>query len=391
MAMRVLILGCGIRGRVYASSARTRPDLFEIAGIADPAAPEADWKDWREALEAETGAEGAIIALPDAYHLAAAQAALAKGLHILLEKPLGCSWDECLQLKAAQRQAGRLVMPGFVLRYSKLYKTLDEVLAEGKIGEITDIRHTVALGCGKAAHAFCRGNWAREEDGSTALVQKCTHDFDLIARWAAPRRMLYVSSSGALAEWKRENKPANSANRCIDCPDDVRQSCPFDAVRLYIKEKDLRYHFPDCSDEAMRKVVRETQYGECVYLGRNNSVNHQRVLMEFEGALTVTLELQGLSLHRGRTTHFYGTRGEIEAKDDSITLETFMGEREVISLPGLSGNGCTGHDGGDAGIMDEFLEWARKGSQEDFERILADAFESHRIAFLAEERRRCHV
>ena len=36
--VRAIILGYGIRGRAYASYAKTHPDEFEIAGLADPVA-----------------------------------------------------------------------------------------------------------------------------------------------------------------------------------------------------------------------------------------------------------------------------------------------------------------------------------------------------------------
>ena len=72
--VRAIILGYGIRGRAYASYAKTHPDEFEIAGLADPVAefPEdatyPTWKSWEAALDAGVDADAVVISLPDRLH-----------------------------------------------------------------------------------------------------------------------------------------------------------------------------------------------------------------------------------------------------------------------------------------------------------------------------------
>ena len=378
--MRILILGHGVRGRTYEQYARAHPGEYEIVAIADPVSPSATVRDWADALE--TPADAAIIALPDRLHCAAAKAALAKGLHILLEKPIGCSWAECEEIKAAAARARRLVLTGYVLRFAAYYRRLTEVLRSGVIGELTSIHHLSAISYGKAAHAFCRGNWAREADGTSTLVQKCTHDFDLIAWWARGKACTRMASFGSLMHWRPQNAPAGAAARCTDCPAAVRAACPFDAHRLYCERTDLRYHFPDESDAAMEKVVAESPYGRCVYACGNDAVDHQTVLMEFDGGLTVTLEMESFSARRGRTTHFYGTRGEIAADGETIEIRPFLGAPQTI-VPVQRGN----HGGGDREIMSAFARLAA-ASPARYAGILEASLVSHRLAFRAEALRR---
>ena len=390
--VRAIILGYGIRGRAYASYADAFPCDFQVAGLADPVAemPQGAgypvWKDWRDALDSGTEADAVIISLPDRLHHQAALAALEKGYHILLEKPIGCSWKECEEIRDAQKRSRRLVLTGYVLHFSAYYKTLRDVIASGAIGELTSIHHLVAVGYGKASHAFCRGNWGREEDGTTMLVQKCTHDFDLIDWWTGTRRARRVSSFGSLVHWRPENAPAGSAARCIDCPPSVRAACPFDAVRLYRDESALRYHFADRSDAAMDAVVASSPYGRCVYRCGNDAVDHQTVLMEYDGGLTISLEMESYSKTRRRITHFYGTRGEIIADgEDSIDVRPFVGENRIVA-PDL---GCGGaHGGGDREIMTQFVRLIRSASQDRYPKMMEWTLESHRLAFLAEESRR---
>ena len=388
--VRIVVLGYGIRGRIYAGYAFAHADKWSVAAIADPlfaagalAAPPgcAVFHDWREALE-KADADAAIIALPDRLHCEAAQAALARGLHILLEKPLGCSWEECTRLRDAQHAAGRLVLTGYVLRFAAFYRRLRAVLRTGEIGSLVAINHLVEIGYGKAAHAFCRGNWGREEAGTSTLVQKCTHDFDLIAWWTLGRRPSKISSFGSLAHWKPENAPAGAAPRCLDCAASTRAACPFDAVKLYLDDDSLRYHFAERTDEAMRRVVESSPYGRCVYHCGNDAVNRQTVVMEYPDGLLVTLGMQAFTAKRRRLTSFYGTRGEIFADGTRIVVSPFGGApREIV--PEQHG----AHGGGDREIMEEFARLVEKASPARYAAILDAALESHYAAFKAEEAR----
>ena len=387
--VRVIILGYGIRGRAYASYAASRPGDFSVVGIADPAVTSGTcagapaWNDWEAALDAGVDADAVIVALPDALHLPACVKALEKGYHVLLEKPIGCTWEECRTIRDAQRKARRIVLTGYVLRYAPFYRTLREVIASGVIGELTSVHHLVAVSYGKAAHAFCRGNWAREGDGASALVQKCTHDFDLVEWWTKGKRCTKISSFGSLMHWRPENRPQGAADRCPSCPAAVREKCPFDAYKIYYDRTDLRYHFADESDEAILKMIETSPYGRCVYACGNDSVDHQTVLMEYEGGLTIILEMESYSQERNRITHFYGTRGEIIADEHKIEIRPFLGDSTTI-IPQQHGH----HGGGDREIMTEFVKLVRTASPDRYSGVLEAALESHRIAFLAEESRK---
>lgn len=386
--VRAIILGYGIRGRAYAAYAKMHPEDFEIAGLADPVAefPEERnypvWKNWQEAVNAGVDADAVIISLPDRMHRDACILALSKGYHVLLEKPIGCTWKECCEIREAQIAAKKLVLTGYVLRFAPFYKKLREVISSGVIGELTSVHHLAAISYGKAAHAYCRGNWSVEAKGTGMLVNKCTHDFDLIEWWTRGKKCTKISSFGSLYHWRPENKPEGAAARCHDCPESVRAKCPFDAYKIYYDRTDLRYHFADESDESILKMIETSPYGRCVYACGNDSVDHQTVMMEFEGGLTIILEMESYTQQRTRITHFYGTRGEIRADETKIEIRPFMGDSTTI-IPEQHGH----HGGGDREIMTGFIKYVRTASPERYTRLLDDALESHRTAFLAEQSR----
>lgn len=387
--VRAIILGYGIRGRAYAAFAHSHPDEFEVAGLADPVAEFPSdatcptWKSWEEALDAGVEADAVIISLPDRLHVTSCVKALEKGYHVLLEKPIGCTWGECLAIKKAQQDAKKLVLTGYVLRFAPFYRKLREVVTSGAIGELTSVHHLAAISYGKASHAYCRGNWSVEEKGTGMLVNKCTHDFDLIEWWTKGKSIKKISSFGSLFHWRPENKPAGAADRCQNCPVAVREQCAFDAYKLYYDRTDLRYHFADESDAAILKMIETSPYGRCVYACGNDSVDHQTVLMEYDGGLTIILEMESYSQQRTRITHFYGTRGEIIADERKIEILPFLGDSTTI-IPQQTGH----HGGGDREIMAEFVRMVRTASPDRYTKIFEAALESHRIAFLAEESRR---
>ena len=386
--LRTAVLGCGARGRAYAEYSLAHPDAFELAAVADPALrgdafPCGVKASWEEALSSSGPLDAVIIALPDRLHRDACMAALDRGCHVLLEKPVGRTWSECVEISEAQKKSGRLVLAGYVLRYSPYYRKLRALIASGAIGDLTSIHHLVAISYDKAAHAFCRGSWGREADGTGTLVQKCSHDFDLIDWWTGSRKCLKVSSFGSLVHWRPENRPADAAAMCADCPPAVRKACPFDAQALYVGSERLRYHFADGSDEAMRAVASSAPYGRCVYACGNDNVDHQVAVMEYEGGLTATLEMESFSKRRARKTVFYGTKGEIEADGETIVLKPFLGPDETFR-PGV----CGKHGGGDDRMMESFLRFARKATPARAARIFEGMLESLRMAFLAEESRK---
>lgn len=123
------ICGLGIRGlEAYAAFQKQHPEKMKITAGADPD------PDRRAALQANYGvpagscfatgeellaqprlADVMIIATQDRQHVAQALAALDKGYHLVLEKPISPLLDECLALQKKAHEANRVVVVCHVL------------------------------------------------------------------------------------------------------------------------------------------------------------------------------------------------------------------------------------------------------------------------------------
>lgn len=92
-----------------------------------------------EALLASPDVDAVYIPLPNTLHKPWALKSLAAGKHVLCEKPLGVTADECLELGRAAGEAGLKVMEAFMYRFHPRFKKLQELLAAGTLGELRTI------------------------------------------------------------------------------------------------------------------------------------------------------------------------------------------------------------------------------------------------------------
>ena len=330
------------------------------------------------------------VTMPDALHIEPAIACLEAGYHLLLEKPMGRSWEECERLaKKVHEKKDRLVILGHVLRYTVYFKKLKELLEAKAIGETVSIQHLEPVAYMHAAHSFCRGNWGNTERATPMILQKCCHDFDQFVWWLN-KRCTGVSSFGNTFHFNAAHRPAGAAERCLDCPATIERACPYSARKIYLERQDYRYPFVDKSDTAMKAMLTEGPYGRCVYACDNDAVDHQVVNLRFEGGVTVAHQMESYTYTGGRETKVFGTRGEIVGDGRKLTIYHFDTRTtevwdSVLEAGAVQGSG---HGGGDYGLMDELVKQLTEGDPAQYTDIFDVSLESHRIAFAAEASRK---
>ncbi len=77
-----------------------------------------------------------VIATPHALHAPMAVAALRAGKHVIVEKPMCISLQECEAMIQAVEETGKLLAVDQVLRFYPYYQSLKQHLADGGLGEI---------------------------------------------------------------------------------------------------------------------------------------------------------------------------------------------------------------------------------------------------------------
>lgn len=404
-----LVLGAGSRGSIYSGHLADHPDEGQVVAVAEPdpsrRAAFAErhglpfdkvFESWREALAQERLADAVIVATQDADHVAPAIAAAGKGYHILLEKPIAPTEAETRAVIEAAQSANVLLAVCHVLRYTPHTVVLRRLLAEGVIGTLYSIDHLEPVGWWHQAHSFVRGNWRNEGESSPMLLAKSCHDLDwLLAIAGSPCER--ITSFGSLSHFTRANQPEGAADRCLQCPSHIEQSCPYSAPRIYLGAVERGMSdWPtsvltnDISRDGVLKALETGPYGRCVYACDNDVVDHQVVSLEFAGGLTATFTMTAFTTMRGRNTRLFGSHGEITTDSRVITIDDFVtGERRVIDTDVDADTGAAGgHGGGDGGLITAFAAALRTGDTSLVLSGAQDSLQSHLMVFAAERARR---
>src|SRR6185369_9667269 len=93
---------------------------------------------WAE-LAADQSVDVVYVATPHSSHLEASLVCLNGGRAVLCEKPLTLDRPSAEQLFAAARTAGVFCMEAMWMRTNSTIRRVQEVIADGAIGDITDI------------------------------------------------------------------------------------------------------------------------------------------------------------------------------------------------------------------------------------------------------------
>ena len=410
--IKVIIIGAGSRGGTYNSFMAKSRDKYEVVAIADPRKTARDkvqktWNlpdsacyagGWEEILSLPKMADLAVIATLDDMHFEPAMKAISLGYHLLLEKPVSQTPEECAKIALAAKEKGVSVLVCHVLRYTPFYKKVKSILMDGTIGDIMSAVAVEGVGNLHQSHSFVRGNWHSEKESTPMLIAKSCHDLDII-QWLMGKKCKRVQSFGELSYFCKENAPKGAPVRCADggCP--VGDTCPYNCLKLYYEDKkNLWFRGAAATfikkdeiptDEEVMEALKTTDYGLCVFQANNDVVDHQTVNMEFEGGISVTFSMNAFN-EGGRYIRIFGTKGELyaNAADTEITVYTFA-DKKTTKVPATlvdeSING--GHGGGDEGIVYELYEYL-SGTYTGF--CAADietSVQNHMIGFAAEKAR----
>ncbi len=142
--LRVAVLGAGILGSRHARVFHEQADT-EVVAVIDPNPERARSVAERVGAPAferlgqvwdATELDALAIATPDHLHREAAVAALERGKHVLLEKPLATSLEDAEAITLAAKRSPAVAMVNFSQRYVTEYRWIRDVVRDGRLGEV---------------------------------------------------------------------------------------------------------------------------------------------------------------------------------------------------------------------------------------------------------------
>lgn len=408
--LRAVIVGAGNRSVTYASYALSHPDRLQIVAVVDPdehrrarlselhrVPPERCFVDLDDLLAAGDIAEVAINGTMDEFHVQTSIPLLAAGYDVLLEKPIGISKEEVMELLSAARAHSRKVMICHVLRYAPFYAEIRKRIAEGEVGDILNIQTGEHVSYHHMSAAFVRGKWSNKEAcGSSMLMAKCCHDMDLITWLKSGVPPVRVTSSGGIGFFRSDKAPIGSGTRCVtDCR--IEADCVYSAKKHYVEQnmwgvyvwRSIEHLGPSLTVEQKLESLRtDNPYGRCVWKCDNDAVDHQSVVIEFADGSTATHNLIGNTARPCRTIHIIGTKGEISG----VMEDGFFTVRRPDPRPGHEYSeeqvqlnvSMDMHGGGDLRLIEDFISYHRGEAPSLSTTSLEDSIHGHLVGFGAD-------
>ena len=227
--LKVGVIGCGDRGQFFCglfaqnprsqliAAADKKPDRLQLVKNKYGDSIKL-FANHRKMLELKDLDAVAIITY-DHEHLHPTVDALSMNKHVLLEKPMAQTVEDCRLIVKASRESEAIFMTALELRYVSIFEQMKRLLDQGVIGRpvIGSVYDNVSVG----GHYYYHSRTRRKEFIKSLVIQKACHSLDL-ANWFVGSRPKRVYAVDGL-DYYGGNE--SNEKRCQDC--DRAKTCPF--------------------------------------------------------------------------------------------------------------------------------------------------------------------
>ena len=143
--LNIGVISCSVMAQLHMKAVIDHPnaELYMICDINEALLNETAAKynisrkttDYRQML-ADPAVDAVIIVTPDQTHREISVAALEAGKHVLCEKPMALTLDDCKAMIDAAAKAKTKMMVGQICRYTPGFVAAKNLIERGEIGEL---------------------------------------------------------------------------------------------------------------------------------------------------------------------------------------------------------------------------------------------------------------
>lgn len=330
---RLAIVGTGHRGAgTWGSDApAAADDEVELVGLCDanPARLAVVAKDLGiegpavstdlDAMLAAARPHTLIVCTRDDTHAGIIVHALEQGIDVVTEKPMATTAEACRRILDAERRTGRRVDVAFNYRFAPTSRKIRELLASGRIGEVSSVDFHWYLDTSHGADYFRRWHAYKRNSGSL-FVHKATHHFDLLNWWldADPVR---VFAQGSLRRYGAAG-PFRGV-RCKTCA--YAGECDFYLDISKNPWLDRLYEAPSLEDGYVRDA--------CVFREDIDIYDTMTAAILYQNGVQVSYSLNAFMPVEGYHLAFNGTKGRIEVRMyEKQAFDAPHGQDEILVL-----------------------------------------------------------
>ncbi|MBM4435977.1 MAG: Gfo/Idh/MocA family oxidoreductase [Actinobacteria bacterium] len=143
-----------------------------------------------EAMLAAGGFEAVYVASPHYLHAPHTLAAIAQGLHVLVEKPMAMTVREATAMVLAAERAGVTLGVAFYHRFYPINVRVRELVASGELGTLIALHGNASSPLSPADLAVPKIRWRleRAQSGGGPLMDVGSHRLDIFYALAGPAR-----------------------------------------------------------------------------------------------------------------------------------------------------------------------------------------------------------
>jgi predicted dehydrogenase len=195
-SLRVGVIGVGVMGSNHARVLAELPGV-KLVGVADPDRKRCDQvarslgcASFRDADDLmRRGVDAVTIAAPTHLHRDIAIDCTARGIHVMVEKPIASTVEESRAIVAAARRAGVTLMIGHVERFNPAVEAIAEAIRDEDILSIAITRV---------------GPFPPRMSNVGVVIDLAVHDIDLI-RWFTDSEIVEIQPQTSSAVAERED------------------------------------------------------------------------------------------------------------------------------------------------------------------------------------------
>ena len=178
--LRVGVIGVGWFGTVHCRAIADHPQL-ELAALCDASEDRLaemarehgvarTCTDYRELVD-DPEIDALAVVTPWDHHATPTLAGLAAGKHVLVEKPMASTVEDCQRMCDAARDAEAILMVGHICRFNPRYASAKREIDAGRIGKVVAIN----------ARRNVPAQWVIDQlDSISPILHTCSHDTDMM-------------------------------------------------------------------------------------------------------------------------------------------------------------------------------------------------------------------
>lgn len=269
---RIAIIGVGSRGRGLLLNL-LKADNVDVVAVCDNYEPNYQraieitggnakaFYDYREVLDMKD-VDGVVVATPLSEHAHIVLDAFSAGKHVLCEKSMARTIDDCIKMFKAHKEAGKVFVLGHQRMFHPRYLHAYEQIKKGAIGKLTQVkafwhRNNDWRRPVPSPELERKINWRMYEEYSCGLMTELASHHIQVANWFLDSKPLKVSGSGSINYWKDGREVYDNVNVVYTYPDGIHMN--YDSL---ISNKHAGLELEFMGDKGLYQLEKNKHYPE---------------------------------------------------------------------------------------------------------------------------------